>query len=571
MVAVNRAVSGASVLVLVLAVAGCRRPPPPIPHHYPPPNPIIQPNPIVLENSQPGAVDWFVPYPQWSQNHEVEGYTDQPSYAPGDTIAVKVSAQSSPVKWTLYRTGWYDGAGARAIRSGLVGATQQTLPPSSTWDVPCEPQWATTFTIAVTPDFVTGVYALKLTRGSLSSFVVFVVRDDSRKAELTFQRSDFTDAMYNNWDGAGNHSSYYAYHPQWISLDRVVISPASWFYPYSGGYFNYEYSMVRFLEREGYDVTYLSNLDVHQNPHALERAPAFLSVGHDEYWSPEMRDQIEGARNRGVHLGVFSSDTCDGVLRFRPGDPHAFSTNTTDATADNPLRNEWIAKPVDLTAPPDQNPGDTLLGTHYGGWCAQPHPDCLGDPFTKLTETDALRLLATTHPSLRALSPDTASIPAIIGYEYEVPYTGMTPLPFPLVTIGDVPSIPSSVIFDHGVPVTVAYQHPSGARVFNAGSMHWTHGLDGWSGRTAFRQSGGERECQAGDTDCFADESVAVRQLTVTILDDFGAKRGSPSPDLGRPAAVRLDQERLRLSLAYASGKTKQRRASGESSVAGAQ
>ena len=97
-------------------------------------------------------------------------------------------------------------------------------------------------------------------------------------------------------------------------------SPAGWLYPYSGGYFNYEYSMVRFLEREGYDVTYLSNLDVHQNPHALDRGKAFLSVGHDEYWSPAMRNQIEGARDRGMHIAIFSSDTCDGVLRFKPDD-----------------------------------------------------------------------------------------------------------------------------------------------------------------------------------------------------------------------------------------------------------
>ena len=53
----------------------------------------------------------------------------------------------------------------------------------------------------------------------------------------------------------------------------------------------------------------------------------------------------------------------------------------------------------------------------------------------------------------------------------------------------------------------------------------------------AFRNSGGERECESADSDCFDVESVAARQLTVTILDDFGAKRGSPSADLvDRPA-----------------------------------
>ena len=57
--------------------------------------------------------------------------------------------------------------------------------------------------------------------------------------------------------------------------------------------------------------------------------------------------------------------------------------------------------------------------------------------------------------------------------------------------------------------MVVAYQAKSGARVFNAGSMHWSHALDGWSGRTAFRNSGGERECGSGDGDCFDVENAA--------------------------------------------------------------
>jgi hypothetical protein len=258
-------------------------------HHkplHPPPNPPVMMNPVVIENQKPGATDWFVPYPQWAMNHEVEGYTDKPSYAAGETVAVKLSALSTPVRWTMYRTGWYAGLGARAIQAGQTDATAQPLPPTSTWDVPCEPNWPTTFTITLPSDATSGVYAVKLVAGNNASMMTFVVRDDARKADLVFQRSDFTDAMYNNWDGATNRSSYYGDHPQWISLDRVMRSAAGWLYPYSGGYFNYEYPMVRFLEREGYDVTYLSNLDVHENPHALERGKAFLSVGHDEYWSP---------------------------------------------------------------------------------------------------------------------------------------------------------------------------------------------------------------------------------------------------------------------------------------------
>lgn len=514
-----------SMLAVLTASAACGSPK----EQHNPPKAL---NPIVRENLLPGSDGWFVPYPQWALSHEVEGYTDKPSYAAGETVAVEVSSQSSPVTWTMVRTGWYGGVGARVIDHGSTAAAAQALPATSTWDVPCRPAWPTTFTVALPADATTGVYAIKLDAGGKSSMITFVVRDDARSADLVFQRSDFTDAMYNNWDGATNRSSWYGDHPQWVSLDRVMRSAAAWLYPYSGGYFSYEYSMVRFLEREGYDVTYVSNLDVHENPHALERGKAFLSVGHDEYWSPQMREQIEGARDRGMHLGIFSSDTCDGVLRFERSDAHTFSVTTVDSTAANRVRNEWGKKPVDLSAPADQNPEDTLTGTHYAGWCAQPHPDCVGDPFAKLTETDALTITTPTHPILRHVALAGGALPSLIGYEYEAAYAGMTALPFDVVTIGDAAAIPASILPFGGPPVVVAYQAPSGARVFNAGSMHWSHALDGWAGRTAFRRSGGERTCSRGDSDCFEVESAAVQQLTVNILEDMEATRGSPTPAL---------------------------------------
>jgi hypothetical protein len=515
-------------LVLFASLVGCEHRAP----IRPPPNPTVLMNPIVTENQLPGSEGWFVPYPQWAMNHEVEGYTDRPSYSAGETVKVKVSAQFSPVTWTLYRTGWYGGIGARALVNGQAVATQQILPPTSTWDVPCEPNWPTTFSVELGHEFVSGVYALKLTAGALSSMITFVVRDDDRKSELVFQRSDFTDAMYNNWDGASNRSSYYGDHPQWVSLDRVMRSPAGWLYPYSAGYFTYEYSMVRFLEREGYDVKYISNLDVHQAPHLLDEVQTFLSVGHDEYWSAEMRDSIENARNRGMNIGFFSSDMCDGVVRVKSDDPHAFSVATVDATAANRARNEWASKAVNLTAPPHDNPTDTLSGTHYGGWCAQPHPDCVSNPFTKLTETDPLTITAPTHPLLRNVTLQAGSTSSVMGYEYEVLYSGTTPLPFVPVVIGDVASIAPATLPGKGSPVALAYQYSSGARIFNAGAMHWSHGLDPWVGQTAFRNMGGEQECAVGQSDCFDVADLGVRQLTVNVLDDMGGRRGSPSPDL---------------------------------------
>jgi len=39
------------------------------------------------------------------------------------------------------------------------------------------------------------------------------------------------------------------------------------------------------MEQMGLDVTYTTDVDVHQNPALLTNHRSFWSLGHDEYWS----------------------------------------------------------------------------------------------------------------------------------------------------------------------------------------------------------------------------------------------------------------------------------------------
>ncbi len=72
--------------------------------------------------------------------------------------------------------------------------------------------------------------------------------------------------------------------------------------------FNAEYPMVRWLERNGYDVSYTSGVDTARRGAELLEHEAFLSVGHDEYWSGEQRGNVEAARAAGVNLAFFSGN-----------------------------------------------------------------------------------------------------------------------------------------------------------------------------------------------------------------------------------------------------------------------
>ena len=87
--------------------------------------------------------------------------------------------------------------------------------------------------------------------------------------------------------------------------------------------------MVRWLERNGYDVSYTTGVDTDRRGAELLEHQVFLSVGHDEYWSGAQRANVEAARDAGVHLAFFSGNEVFWKTRWEPAStarhaaPHA--------------------------------------------------------------------------------------------------------------------------------------------------------------------------------------------------------------------------------------------------------
>ena len=77
----------------------------------------------------------------------------------------------------------------------------------------------------------------------------------------------------------------------------------------SGAYLLFEFPMAFWLEQQGYDVIYCSNLDLHLDPDILKMPKVYLSVGHDEYWSRKMFEETLKARDEGLSLAFLSGDT----------------------------------------------------------------------------------------------------------------------------------------------------------------------------------------------------------------------------------------------------------------------
>ncbi len=186
--------------------------------------------------------------------------------------------------------------------------------------------WPVTLELLIEQDWLSGVYLLKLTEQTTQcqSFVIFIVRDE-RPARLVFQCSDHTWQAYNRWP-----SQYSLYDDGKNTWHWGDLSQVSFHRPYgkycqifdqpqsigSGEFLLWEYPFAYWLEREGYDVTYISNTDTHRDPATLLRGKGLLSVGHDEYWTIEMFEHVRSAIAAGVSVGFFSGNAVCGRVAW---------------------------------------------------------------------------------------------------------------------------------------------------------------------------------------------------------------------------------------------------------------
>src|SRR5262249_15268855 len=260
----------------------------------------------------------------------IEGYCARPSVRAGDKLDVFVSTDpASPFALDVYRLGYYQGKGGRHVgRLGPFDGKPQATPPVGDERLR-ECRWDRSLTLDVPKDWVSGVYLGKLSavKHRYQSYVIFIVRDD-RPADFVFQCSDNTWQAYNAWPD--NYSLYINDRDDRkiltsgvrVSLDRpygkytqIFDNPLS---QGSGEFLLWEFPLAFWMEQHGYDVTYVSNSDVHADAGCITRGRSFLSVGHDEYWSRPQFDHVLAAVRAGVNVAFLSGNTCCFVAPFSP-------------------------------------------------------------------------------------------------------------------------------------------------------------------------------------------------------------------------------------------------------------
>jgi hypothetical protein len=396
----------------------------------------------------------------------------------GGSLDLFVHSVTPTVTLQVYRLGWYGGVGGRLVytQQAIRGGIQPPCTDASSGLVSCP--WRRSTQLLVPWDWAGGIYLLKVRDdGGHTWSYPFVLRSRERH-RFTAVVNQFTWQAYNKWGGA----SFYSFLPSStrdtyprISFDRPYLDRGGMTAtggPGEAGGSN-DLPAVRWLEANGYDVGYASDVDLADSTTDLGNPHALIFVGHDEYWTWNEFDRVQALRDAGTHLAFLSGDNADWNIRLTAGPVTGRQAETMTCykyqpDPDPPAPDETTTKFRD---PPLDRPESELVGEIYQnllpGGASPPMevpPDSLLGP-----DTRALDAAAGLVPG------DTVDIASGTEGDQYFPDWRYTPRGTEMLLRAVYPIPGSSPRYFN----STFYIAPSGAGVWATGTNRWAAYLDG--------------------------------------------------------------------------------------------
>ncbi len=482
-------------------------------------------------------------------------YTDRYSYRPGDVVQIHTHTTAGTYSLRLVR----DSVTPETVwsQTGLPGAAHPT--PDDAYEVGCGWPVATQFTID--PAWRSGLYLLIITieeDGRLierEHFVVVAPPVGRPRSPYALVLTTSTLIAYNDWGGANHYRGVPSDDP-WedipsarLSIERPIArgmlkkpdeAPRStnpqtpvmgelprhpaYEWAHAHGYSRhhsdafwatYERPFAHWAERHGFDLDFLTQHDLHDDQSALDGYSCAIFVGHDEYWTAQMRDTVDAFVDAGGHVARFAGNF---LWQVRFEEDGRVQVCYKDPPSD-PL---YESDPVHVTTawdwPPIGRPGAETMGltglagvyNRYGSavargsggftvyrpshWALEGTALGYGDVFGSAPvaiaafEVDGCDYTfrhGLPYPTHADGTPDTVTIiamcPATFG-EFDL-WQGRVPLGAPVAEAQFLldrmypEGRPAHLAGDgYGAGMVVEYQRGRGS-VFCAGSCEWVNGL----------------------------------------------------------------------------------------------
>jgi N,N-dimethylformamidase beta subunit-like, C-terminal/Domain of unknown function (DUF4082)/Cadherin-like domain/Bacterial Ig domain len=501
-------------------------------------------NSIVQENAKPGS-----PRSEWdisgAGSSNIEGFAADMSVNRGATVDFKIRTSSTNYRIDIYRLGYYGGSGARKVATIQRTLTQAQAQPGPLTDSQTglidAGNWAVSASWQVPTDIPSGVFIAKLVRQdgvAGSNHIPFIVRNDGpTKSDIVLQTSDTTWQAYNAWGGNSLYTGSPAGRAYKVSYNRPFITRGD--NTNTSGprdfLFDSDYPMLRWLEANGYDVSYVSGMDADRLADPIRGHKVFMTVGHDEYWSGNQRTKVEQARDAGVNLAFFAGNDVFWKTRWE----------NSIAPSGTPYRTLVTYKETHANAKIDPNPAwtgtwrDPRFSPPADG--GRPENGLTGTIFTvndgsvnRITvpaEDGKMRFWRNTNVANLAPGQSTTLTANALTYEWNEDLdNGFRPAG--LFRLSSTLDPSTQYLQDYGSTYGPAsaqhnmtmYRAPSGALVFSAATPRWAWGLDA------------THDTDLGGSNPLSTDS-RMRQATVNLLADMGVQAGSLQTGLVRPTA----------------------------------
>lgn len=484
---------------------------------------------IAVENCFPGTTSWKTPSGARTFDGGSDPFLSSSSVQAGEAVDLRVMVPwEAPYRVEIYRTGHYGGDQGRLVSTipGLVGQYPPGCfdQPTTTGIVDCS-TWPVAATITTTPDWVSGVYLLKVVREDtgLASQTMLVVRDDGSRSDILYHVSTATYAAYNRFGGKSLYTGLSnapatlsgTNRAVKVSLDRPYAQATSTSSAHDW-YTRTDIAAVSWLEQQGYDVSYIASEDLHAAGGQAADHRVLVSGPHDEYWSQQMFDAARSARDSGTSLVFLGANAVYWKVRFEPspvtGRPNRVVAGykTIESGPADPAGSTTTWR--DPAGP--NRPENELLGQMYVG-------ENLHQNFPMRVSAQEGRHRFWRYTPLAGLAPGTSSAfgSELVGWEWDArAENGREP---PGVTTLASSPVTGQIIQGNGAfqspgsatATATLYEAPSGALVFATGTNNWWRGLA--------RNVHGEGE-----------PNQRLAQATLNVLADMDVRPATPAAGL---------------------------------------
>ena len=276
---------------------------------------------------------------------EIWGYSTEMSYAPGDRVALHVSTTANEWELEIGR----DGAAYELVllKTGLKGEHHET--PEDCSIRGCG--WPETYAFDIPSNWAPGGYLITFRARRNQDLVeehhVILVRSGPEcPPPHVLVCATGTWLAYNCWGGSNHYEGITG--PNGNAFSPVVSTQRPWSrgfcklpegapralretptrpgemvrYPYmewayaygyskkyaSAGWASYERHFARWAELEDYAFDVIALHDLQREPDLLSRYACAVFVGHDEYWSAEMRNTVDAYVEGGGNVARFAGN-----------------------------------------------------------------------------------------------------------------------------------------------------------------------------------------------------------------------------------------------------------------------